>query len=144
MSFKTILIAVDDSEFAARAADVGVELAKSLKAKVGFIHVFDPSVGPGATWGVPADRLTEMSEQAARHLVATFRERTTIRSGVREFVESGNPASKIIEVANTWHADLIVMGSHGRGKMGGLLMGSVSQEVLHHAPCPVLVVQAQN
>lgn len=144
MSFKRILVAVDDSECAARAADVGVELAKSLKAQVGFVHVFDPSVGPGATWGVPADRLTEMSEQAAKHLVAAFRERTLIRSGVREFVDSGKPASKIIEIANSWHADLIVMGSHGRGKMEGLLMGSVSQEVLHHARCPVLVVQARN
>ncbi len=144
MSFKRILVAVDDSEFAARAADVGVELAKSLKAQVDFVHVFDPSVGPGATWGVPADRLTEMSEQAAKHLVAAFRERTLIRSGVREFVDSGKPASKIIEIANSWHADLIVMGSHGRGKMEGLLMGSVSQEVLHHARCPVLVVQARN
>ena len=144
MSFKRILVAVDDSDFAARAAVVGVELAKSLKAQVGFVHVFDPSVGPGATWGVPADRLTEMSEQAAKHLVAAFRERTLIRSGVREFVDSGKPASKIIEIANSWHADLIVMGSHGRGKMEGLLMGSVSQEVLHHARCPVLVVQARN
>jgi nucleotide-binding universal stress UspA family protein len=143
MSFKRILIAVDDSEFAARAADLGIELAKSLHAKLGFITVFDPSVGPGATWGVTAERLAEMSEQAAKRLLATFRERKASRSDVREFVEPGKPASKIIEVANTWPADLVVMGSHGRGKIKGLLLGSVSQEVLHHAPCPVLVVRAQ-
>jgi nucleotide-binding universal stress UspA family protein len=143
MCFKRILVAVDDSEFAARAAEVGVELAKSLKAEVGFIHVFDPSVGPGTMWGEPADRLAELSERAAQRLLVTFRRLTVGRSDVPEFVGSGEPASGIIEIANKWAADLIVMGSHGRGKIQGLLLGSVSREVLHHAPCPVLVVRAQ-
>jgi len=141
MNLKRILIAVDDSEFAAHAADVGVELAKSLHAEVAFVTVYDPSVGPGRMWGVPADRLAEMSEHASKRLLATFWEPTATHS---EFVEPGEPASKIIEVANNWHADLIVMGSHGRGKVMGLLLGSVSQGVLHHAPCPVLVVRARN
>lgn len=143
MSFKKILIAVDDSAFAARAADVGVELAKSLKAKVGFVHVFQPSVAPGTMWGEPADRLMETSERAAKHLLATFWERTTIDSDVSEFLESGKPASKIVEVAKSWPADLIVMGSHGRGRTQSFFIGSVAQEVLHHTPCPVLVVRAE-
>jgi nucleotide-binding universal stress UspA family protein len=142
MSFKRILIAVDDSEFAEHAADVGIELAKSLQADVGFVHVFDPSVGPSGMWGVTAETLMEMSEQAAKHLLATFRERIA-SSYVPEFIESGKPASKTVEVAKNWPADLIVMGSHGRGKIHGLFLGSVSQEVLHHASCPVLVVRAQ-
>lgn len=137
VNLKRILIAVDDSEFAARTADIGVELAKSLHAEVGFVTVYDPSVGPGRMWGVPADRLAEMSEFAAKHFLATFRKPTaTRRAVVSEFVEPGEPATKIIEVANNWHADLIVMGSHGRGKIQGLLLGSVSQGVLHHSPCP--------
>ena len=138
MSFQKILIAVDDSQFAAEAANVGIELAKSLDAAVGFVNVFDPSVG--VTWGFPADRIAEMSEQAGRRLVTSFRNRTATRSKSREWVEAGTPASKIIEVAKEWPADLVVMGSHGRGKIEGLLLGSVSQAVLHHAPCPVLVV----
>jgi len=142
MSLKRILIAVDDSEFAARAANVGVELAKSLHAELGFVTVYDPSVGPGRMWGVPADRLAEMSEHAAERFLATFREPAATPSVVPEFVEPGEPAPKIIEVAKDWHADLIVMGSHGRGKVQGLLLGSVSQGVLHHAPCPVLVVRS--
>jgi nucleotide-binding universal stress UspA family protein len=141
--FKRILIAVDDSAFAANAADVGVELAKSQDAAVGFIHVFDPAVAPGGTWGVPADKTMALSEQEAKQILGSFRKRTAIRSEVFEFLESGKPASKILELAKKWPADLIVMGSHGRGRMQGLLLGSVSQEVLHHAPCPVLVVRAQ-
>jgi nucleotide-binding universal stress UspA family protein len=143
MCFKRILIAVDDSDFAERAAEVGVGLAISLKAEVSFIHVCDPSVGPGTMWGEPADRLAELSEQAAKRLLVTFRRFTVGCSDVAEFVGSGEPASRIIATANKWAADLIVMGSHGRGKIQGLLLGSVSQEVLHHAPCPVLVVRAQ-
>jgi nucleotide-binding universal stress UspA family protein len=143
MSFKRILIAVDDSEFSAHAADVGIELAKPLKAKIGFVHVFDPSVGPGTTWSVPADKLMEMSEREAKRLLTRFRELATARSKVPEFLEAGVPAAKIVDAAKKWPADLIGMGSHGRGKIGGLLLGSVSQQVLHHAPCPVLVVRAQ-
>jgi nucleotide-binding universal stress UspA family protein len=141
--FKRILIAVDDSAFAAHAADVGIELANSLNAAVGFIHVFDPAVAPGGTWGVPADRTMAMSEQEAKHVIGSFRRRTATRSDASEFLESGKPAGRILEVARKWPADLIVMGSHGRGRIQGLVLGSVSQEVLHHAPCPVLVVRAE-
>jgi len=143
MSVKNILIAVDDSESSAQAADVGIELAKQLKAKIAFVHVFDPSVAPGPTWSVPADTLMEMSEREAKGLLTRFRQRAASRSAVPEFLELGAPAEKIIDAAKSWSADLIVMGSHGRGKIGGLLLGSVSQGVLHHAPCPVLVVRAQ-
>jgi len=142
MSFKRILIAVDDSQFATEAANVGVELAGSLGAAVGFINVFDPSVGPGATWGFSAERIAEMSEQAARQLVASFRHLAANLPEVREWIEHGSPASKIVEVAKAWPADLLVIGSHGRGQVGGLILGSVSQAILHHAPCPVLVVRS--
>jgi len=85
----------------------------------------------------------EMSEREAKRLLAKFEERHAARSSAPEFLELGVPAAKIIDAAKKWPADLIVMGSHGRGKIGGLFLGSVSQEVLHHAPCPVLVVRAQ-
>jgi nucleotide-binding universal stress UspA family protein len=141
MTFKRILIAVDDSQLAAQAVNVGVELAQSLGAAVGFVNVFDPAVGPEGVWGVSADRISEMSEKASKDLVESFRRRTTNIREVREWAEAGAPASKIIEVAKTWPADLLVVGSHGRGKLGGLLLGSVSQAILHHASCPVLVVR---
>ena len=140
-SFKKILIAVDDSASAAHAADVGIELAKSVSADVGFVHAFDAATAPGTAWGVNADKAAEMSERVGKRLLSEFRERAAFRSRVPEFLESGKPAAKIIEVAKNWSADLIVMGSHGRGKIPGILLGSVSQEVLHRAPCPVLVLR---
>jgi nucleotide-binding universal stress UspA family protein len=134
---------VDESVFAEHAAEVGIQLARSLHAEVGFVHAFDSAEAPGTTWGVTADKATQMSERDAKRLLAEYRERSGLRSRVCEFLESGKPASKIIEVAKKWSADLIVMGSHGRGKIQGILLGSVSQEVLHQAPCPVLVLRAQ-
>jgi universal stress protein A len=143
VAFKKILIAVDESPFAKRATEVAIELANSLKAEVAFVHVFQPSAAPGTMWGEPADRQMEMSEHAAKQLLSRFRERATAPLHVTEFLETGKPASKILEVAKKWSADLIVMGSHGRGKALSVFVGSVAQDVLHRTTCPVLVVRAQ-
>lgn len=143
MSLKKILIAVDDSAFSERAAQIGVELANSVKAEVAFVHVFDPAATPAGAWGFPADRISAMSEVEAKRLLSKFHESVPARSDgaspIRDFLESGAPAEAIVRVARKWRADLIVMGSHGRGKVTGILLGSVSQDVLRSAPCPILV-----
>jgi nucleotide-binding universal stress UspA family protein len=56
-------------------------------------------------------------------------------------VEPGNPKSAIIDAANKWHADLIVLGSHGRSAVQRFLMGSVSEAVVRHAHCSVEIVR---
>ena len=143
MTMNKVLIAVDDSPFAQRAAQVGVEIANALKAEVALVHVFDPTATPAGAWGFPADRISEMSQLEGKRMLAKFRESlppgVSLPSSMREFLENGSPADSIIEVAKKWHANLIVMGSHGRGKVKGILMGSVSQDVLRNAPCPILV-----
>lgn len=144
MSFKRILIAVDESSFAAHAAGVGIELAKALNAELAFFHAIDPSSLSSPEGGIPADVLAATAEQDARSLLGAFRERAATRPAALEFLEFGKPASKIIEGAKTWPADLIVTGSHGRGRVEKLLLGSVAENVLRHAPCPVLVVRAQS
>ncbi len=144
MSAKKILIAVDESPFAERAAKVGIEFAKGLKGEVAFVHVFDATATPAGAWGLPADRISAMSELEGKRLLKKFRESifagSRSRQRVREFLESGSAAASIVAVAKKWHADLIVMGSHGRGKVKGILLGSVSQDVLRDSPCPILVV----
>ena len=145
MSFKRILIAVDESAFAAHAADIGIELAKSLKAEMAFIHAVDPSVGRAASEiGVSADKLIAMEEQDAKHLLSAFRERAGASPAALEFLEIGKPATKIVEAAKSWPADLIMIGSHGRGGVARLLLGSVAEAVVRHASCPVLVVRGQS
>ncbi len=144
MSFKKILIAVDESAFAAHAASVGIELAKLLEAEVAFVNVVDSSAARGAPEvGVPADRLIAMAKQEAKDLLAAFRARAAASPPALEFVELGKPADKVVEAAKNWPADLIVLGSHGRGAVLNLLLGSVAEGVLRHAHCPVLVVRAE-
>ena len=53
----------------------------------------------------------------------------------------GSPAETILDVANTRKSDLIVIGSRGLGRLTGVLLGSQSQKVVQHAPCPVLIVR---
>ena len=73
---------------------------------------------------------------------------------IRSFIDSdavpvstevlfGSPESRIVETAEEWKADLIVVGSHGYSRWERLLLGSVSDSVIHHAPCSVLVVRAE-
>lgn len=148
MGVKRILIAVDNSAFAQRAAEAGVELASALKAEIAFINVFDAAATPAGAWGFPADRISAMSELEGKRLLKKFRDQVPARGGprlpIREFLESGSAAPTIIRVAKKWRADLIVMGSHGGGKVKGILMGSVSQDVLRDAPCLILVVPTKN
>ena len=56
-------------------------------------------------------------------------------------VWTGDPGDMIVEAAEAEHADMIVVGSHGRGAVGRLFLGSVSEHVVRNAPCPVLVVR---
>lgn len=141
MSFKRILIAVDESPTAARAAEVGVELARSLGAEVAFVCVVDPGEVVTADTGVPAAELIALAERDGRGLLRQFRERASPAVTALEFVAVGKPAAEIVKTAREWPADLIVTGSHGRHGLGRVLLGSVAEGAIRHAPCSVLVVR---
>ena len=63
---------------------------------------------------------------------------------VEERIEVGDVARTICDIASTLHVDAIVVGSHARGSLGRLLLGSVSEYVVRHAPCAVLVVRERD
>lgn len=143
MSFQKILIAVDGSLLAAHAADVGVELARSLRAEVAFIHVVDPAQDWAPESGVPAAELMKRAEQDGKRLLAEFSSRVTLPAPPPEFVQIGKPAAEIVKAANEWPADIIVIASHGRGGVSRVLLGSVAEGVMRHTSGKVLVVRAQ-
>jgi nucleotide-binding universal stress UspA family protein len=81
--------------------------------------------------------------QEGERLLAGFHHRLALAESVSDFVHVGHAATGIVEIAEKWAADLIVMGSHGREGLGRLLLGSVADAVIRHAPCPVLVARAK-
>lgn len=143
MSFRRILIAVDNGPVAAHASDVGVELVRSLGAELAFIHAIDPSLGYAPEGGVPADDLIALAKQDGKSLLNAFRQRLPARVSAREFLPLGKPGGEIIKAAMDWPADLIVIGSHGRYGVQRVFLGSVAEAVMRHAPCPVLVIRAK-
>ena len=84
----------------------------------------------------------EFQKQHAEALVAKTAELLRARSlKVTAALEVGDPKSKILDVAEEWHADLIVLGSHGRKGLNRFLMGGVSEAVARHACCSVEIVR---
>ncbi|HLA06011.1 MAG TPA: universal stress protein [Anaerolineales bacterium] len=138
--FKRILLAVDGSEHAVHAATVAGELARRMNSQLRIVIVYDPIphyLGePNLQFAISA-RLKEAQEilQRASDAVGSTKDDQDT-----EIIE-GSPAEAIIELAKTHKSDLIVMGSRGLGKLAGLVMGSTSQKVVSHAPCPVLIVR---
>ena len=142
MSIRKILIAVDDQPLSVRAAELGAELARALGGEVALIHVHAQAY-PGDT-GIPPQQLIAQAQEDSKRLVAGFRERLSLPPSTLEFVQTGAPAETIARAAAEWRADLIVIGSHGRTGVRRVLLGSVAEEVMRNAPCPVLVARAQS
>jgi nucleotide-binding universal stress UspA family protein len=139
--FKTIVWASDGSEAADRALPFAKELAAGEGRSLVVVHSKERIVG-GRSAGYPVladeDELQAKIEgqvEAARSegLDVTFRP----MSGA-----AGHVAHMIVDVASDVGADLIVVGTRGHSAVAGLLLGSVTQRLLHVAPCPVLAVPA--
>jgi nucleotide-binding universal stress UspA family protein len=141
VSFRRILIAADSTPLAVHAAELGIELASSLRAEIAFVHAIEPglSQAPGV---LPSDLIAE-AEREGRRLIAGFRPLLPQTSSPLEFIQVGKPASEIVRTAKEWPADMIVIGSHGRHGIQRALLGSVAEAVMRHAPCPVLVIRAR-
>jgi nucleotide-binding universal stress UspA family protein len=136
--FKTVLWATDGSETAARALPYALALAAGEKAKLVVVHAREIFVGRGGGYPLLADE-TELREKIGEQvknlrtdgLDATFIVRTCT---------ANHAAYTIADIARELEADVIVVGTHGYGRVAGLLLGSVTQGLLHSGVCPVLAV----
>lgn len=144
MVFRKILIAIDGEPIAAHAADIGAGLARLAGAELAFVHVIDAALVNAADTGIQPAVLVASAKEDARKLIDAFRKRLPQQLTALEFVQVGSPFTEIVNAAKDWPADLIVIGSHGRGGIKRALLGSVAEGVMRHAPCPVLVVRAKN
>jgi nucleotide-binding universal stress UspA family protein len=136
-----IVVGVDGSEEAQQALRWALDEARASKATLEVVHAWQPPFLAGYPY-LPRPVDTDVFEDAAQHLIDTALEHVDL-DGLDKPVErtlvSGGAASAILEAAD--HADLVVVGSRGAGGFRGLLLGSVSQQVARHAPCPVVVVR---
>ncbi|MCJ7723449.1 MAG: universal stress protein [Anaerolineales bacterium] len=137
--FKKLLLAVDGSYNASQAAKVAGSLVRELEADLWIVTAFDP-VPPYLGEPNMQNAINARMEAAEAVLKETLKAVGTIHGGLKTEVLEGPAAEAILKVAKTRQNDLIVMGARGLGTLSGILLGSQSQKVLHHAPCPVLVV----
>lgn len=141
-----ILLAIDDSKFSEAAAETVIEQARPHGTEVRILHVLEspPLLVARELGGYePAlQNALEFQKLHAEALVAKVAEFLRARGlKVTAALEVGDPKSKILDVAEEWHADLIVLGSHGRKGLNRFLMGSVSDAVARHACCSVEIIR---
>jgi universal stress protein A len=140
----SIVVPTDFSTPSEQAVEYAGVLATSLGATVHLVHVLDRLLSPEMAWAAPAteaaalrERLYQEGRAKLAALAATVRE-----SGVPVTTEvrSGLPSQEIIHAAVDYGADLIVMTTRGRTGLSHLLLGSVAEDVIRHARCPVLAL----
>jgi universal stress protein A len=143
-SFKlrTILVPVDFSERSRAALNYAITLARDFGGSLVVLHVLDPLLAAGRLESARLRQLkTSSRSEADEQLQALGRELAPSGVRTRLFLRHGPATNIIVAFAVVKKADLIIMGSQGRTGLSRLLIGSVAEQVVRHAPCPVLVVR---
>ena len=156
--YQRILVAVDNSSISQQAFSKAVSLAKALSSNLHIIHVilpvtqeyqdaslnaFSGGFYPGGMNEVVKETWSNL-EASGLSLLKDFCKKSQEAGVVAEFTQKiGQPDHEIVKFAQDWGADLIVVGSHGRRGLNELVLGSVSNYVLHHVSCSVLLVHPQ-
>ena len=142
----TVLLATDGSKDAELATTTALDLANSTSSELHIVLVEEPAyayVDPsGYPYFTDAELEHELEQQARMRLDAEVEKRRSAGGAVAEaHLRVGAAAAEIVDLAEEIGAGLIVMGSRGLGGIRRALMGSVSDSVVRHAHCPVLVVR---
>ena len=140
--FKHILVPTDFGEPSTRALHTAMELAKDMGARLSLIHVWEvPAWAYGGIEFTAVDYLTPVQEAAEKDLdeaVASVRDKIPGSEGI---LRQGVAWKEILAAIESTHADLVVMGTHGRYGLGHAILGSVAEKVVRLSPVPVLTVR---
>jgi len=143
--FKTILCAVDFSEHSPRVADYAKTLAQCTKARLVCVYVA-PSLSQYVGFHVPPSSIESFVGEivsGADKTMADFMQANFAGLDATGKVLVGYPAEEVLNLAEEEHADLIVMGTHGRKGIDRILFGSVAEKVVKGSRCPVLTVRPE-
>jgi universal stress protein A len=139
-----ILVPTDFSKHSLNALKYAAALAEKFKAELYLLHVVQDLTLflPDAMSGMPPylpppDQMLATTRESLDRLAREQLDHLTVHKLVRE----GTPFYEIIACAKENHVDLIILGTHGRGLLAHMLMGSVAERVVRKAPCPVLTVR---
>lgn len=156
--FQKILVAIDHSDVSRHAFEQALNLAKTLNASLMLVYVLSPfnedyptpiypggdAVFPGLyTEAVKAfAEKWESYERQGLDMLRSLADVSTQAGVGTEFTQAiGDPGQAICTLAKTWQAELIIVGRRGRTGISEFFLGSISNYVVHHAPCSVLTVQ---
>ncbi len=134
LQIRRILVATDFSECANRALEFACELAVRFGAELRLVHVQKDAI---PYHGYEFDCLEEVQQRLDAMPGPPWSDQLTVTRTVRV----GPPSLEIVTEAQDSEADMIVVGSHGRGAVKHLILGSVAERVIRSAPCPVLTVR---
>jgi nucleotide-binding universal stress UspA family protein len=139
---RRVLVATDTSEASAGAERAGIELSSRVGASLVFLSVIDTSRLrlPGGLFHTRVDQVRAQRELALMASVAKARQQGIAAQFI---IWEGDPGASVIDAAEAEGADLIIVGSHGRGPVGRLLLGSVSSHVVDHGRLPVMVIRPE-
>ncbi|KJR47947.1 hypothetical protein UF75_1621 [Desulfosporosinus sp. I2] len=136
-----IIVPVDASSPSRRALTYALELARNTGSKLTVLYVDQIILLYYGALG-PESQYIKFQKPDAEDILNKILADMGIQSdSISKRIVTGNPAPLIVTVALEERANLIVMGSRGCGFLTGLLLGSVSQSVIKHSPCPVLIVK---
>lgn len=146
--YTNILVPVDGSPTSNLGLDEAVKLAKLTGARLRLIHVVDELIyaaGMDSLGGMTADLIAQLQkggEQILKRCQASVEASGVPVDTVLSDSFAGRVCDLVVAEATEWHADLIVLGTHGRRGVGRVFMGSDAEQIVRLAPTPVLLVRA--
>jgi len=139
---RNILCAIDRSPSSLQAFGYAIALAKWQNARLSLLEIVEEAPRPGVTRALKSEGVPNETRTAVeRDLRCVLTSRRVSDVKVEIVVRKGNVVQEILEQAKTSRSDLIVIGSHGRGGVQRLVLGSVAEKVVRLATCPVLTVR---
>jgi nucleotide-binding universal stress UspA family protein len=154
--FQKILVPLDGSEHSLKALEGAAQIAKKFSGKITLTHVYSVSVQPvmmpepstSGSFGMPiltgaeVSRMIEAAQEYGNRILENGEQRIkSEKVQVKKMLVEGHAVQEIVRLANEGNFDLIVVGARGISHMREILLGSVTDGVIHHVHCPVLVIK---
>ncbi|ELS05244.1 universal stress protein UspA-like protein [Xenococcus sp. PCC 7305] len=135
------MIAVEKPPLAFKVADTGFALAKALNAQVLLMHINPPALLYSPDSGTSPDQIKYQMNREAENFLQKLVKLYGDNLEVSSFILEGNTEHEIIKAINDIKPDILILGTHGKKAWQELLLGSVSEDIIRHSTCPVMLIR---